>query len=106
MRIDVQDGVYGDQTRAYAEYRIFSTLKNFGDIVRQATVTLTPSESTADARDEAVVVCRVTIHMTHDRRAEAAATGRHPYGAIDRAAQRVELLMKKNGGSVDADVTS
>ena len=43
MRIDVQDGVYGDQTRAYAEYRIFSTLKNFGDIVRQATVTLTPT---------------------------------------------------------------
>ncbi len=87
MRITV-DAAYGDQTRAYAEYRLFSTLKHFGDLVQHATVTLTP-----DGRG--AVVCRVVIEMANNRRTEAAAGGRHPYGAIDRVAQKLESSMQE-----------
>jgi hypothetical protein len=39
------------------------------------------------------VVCRVTVTMTNDQHLETVARGRHAYGAIDRAADRIRSLM-------------
>lgn len=93
MRIKV-DAPYGHQTCAYAEYRVFSSLKRFAEIVQRATVTLTSDGHRED------VVCRVVIEMTDDRRTEAAAAGRHPYGAIDRVAQDLESSMQAARDSI------
>jgi ribosome-associated translation inhibitor RaiA len=92
MRIEVQScGDFGDQTRAYAEYRVFSMLRNFGAAVRHASVTLAPEGEEHGERNN--VVCRVTVTMTDDRHLETAARGRYAYGAIDRAAHRIRSLI-------------
>jgi hypothetical protein len=51
MRIAVTDigRTFGRQTRAYAEYRIFSSLARFSDVVREANVALTPLPREGDA---------------------------------------------------------
>ena len=45
MKIEVSDiaRTFGRQTRAYAEYRIFSSLARFSDVVREAEVSLMPA---------------------------------------------------------------
>jgi ribosome-associated translation inhibitor RaiA len=92
VRIEVQNrSDFGDQTRAYAEYRVFSTLRHFGDRVQHASVTLSPKPNDDGHAD---VVCSVSITMAHHQRVEASACARHAYGAIDRAADEVYQLMK------------
>lgn len=99
MRIDVQDlRRCGDQTRAYAEYRVFSTLKNFGDAVRHASVTLGPDES--DDGGSGGIVCRATITMANGQHIEAVADGRHAYAAIDRVASRIQSLINPRPSAV------
>ena len=99
MRIDVRAHHDCDeQTRAYAEYRVFSALKHFSDIVRDATVMLMPADQ--DGTDDAGVACRVVITLTRDRRLERAARGRHAYAAIDRVAGRLQSLMDRQPSGV------
>jgi hypothetical protein len=86
VRIAVSDAgrVFGRQTRAYAEYRIFSRLARFGDIVRQADISLS-----ALPTDSADVLCRVVVAVGDGRCLRVAARGRHVHEAINRAAQRI-----------------
>jgi ribosome-associated translation inhibitor RaiA len=101
MRIEVHDlRGDGEQTRAYAEYRVFWTLKHFGDIVRHAFVTLMPADQD---HGRGGVVCRVTITMTNDRHVEATAHARHAYAAIDRVATRVQSLMARQPSAATRD---
>ena len=99
MRIDVRDR-HGcdDQTRAYAEYRVFSTLRHFADVVRHGVVTLAPGDP--DAGDGGGLVCRVRITMTNGRHVEATARARHAYAAIDRVAARIQVLMERQLSAV------
>ena len=57
MRIAVTDiGLeFGRQTRAYAEYRIFSNLARFGDVVHDVDVSLTSARGTAGHKALCVV---------------------------------------------------
>ena len=48
---------FGRQTRAYAEYRIFASLARFSDVVREATVSLTPTST------DHTVVCVVVLDV-------------------------------------------
>ena len=52
MRISVTDigCTFGRQTRAYAEYRIFSSVARFGDVVHEADVSLTSRRAGGAAR--------------------------------------------------------
>ena len=86
MRISVTDvgSTFGRQTRAYAEYRIFSTLARFGDVVHDADVSLTSTTPTQGPRALCVVV--VTVD---DGGALRSAPAPHVYDAINRAAQRI-----------------
>ena len=74
--------LFGRQTRAYAEYRAFSGLARFSHIVHGATVTLTRAE-------RQMVVCVVTVALEDGRRVRIRSRGRHPYDAINRAADRI-----------------
>jgi ribosome-associated translation inhibitor RaiA len=99
MRIEVEGRrEFGEQTRAYAEYRVFSMLRNFDGIVQRVSVTLARDDHASGDGDE--VVCRVTITMTNDRHLEAAARGHHPYGAIDEVASRIRSLMARRPSAV------
>lgn len=85
MRIHVSDSgdAFNSQTRAYAEYRIFSGLVRFSDVVDQANITLTSMRAGATAR------CVVALTMHGGGRLLFSGKGRHAYDAINRAAARV-----------------
>jgi hypothetical protein len=86
MRIAVTDlgRAFGRQTRAYAEYRVFSSLARFGGVVREADVSLTPL-----TLDGSIARCYVAVTLEDGRRMRVGAKGRHVYDAINRAALRI-----------------
>jgi ribosome-associated translation inhibitor RaiA len=75
---------FGRQTRAYAEYRVFSTLARFADVMREVEVTLTPF-----AVDGSTTRCRVVVTLEGGDCLRVSARGRHVYDAINRAARRI-----------------
>lgn len=94
MRIEVRahPGRFDDQTRAYAEYRVFSSLAPLSDSVRSATITLALEEPGGGRTRSGLVVCTVAIAGDTGFSAEVSARGRHPCEAVDRAARRASRL--------------
>jgi hypothetical protein len=92
MKIEVADisRTFGRQTRAYAEYRIFSSLAAFSNVVRDVTVSLTSVKSRS-------VVCSVWVGLDADAPVHVTARGRHAYDAINRAAARLGLALRRSG---------
>ena len=84
MRISVTDigCTFGRQTRAYAEYRIFSSLARFSDVVHEAGISLT-------SRRGGTARCVVSLTVNGEGRLRVSARGRHVYDAINRAATRI-----------------
>jgi hypothetical protein len=85
VRIKVTDigSAFGSQTRAYAEYRIFSSAARFSEIVDEANISLTSRRPGGAAR------CVVSLTVRDGGRLRVNARGRHAYDAINRAAGRV-----------------
>jgi ribosome-associated translation inhibitor RaiA len=76
-------GAFGRQTRAYAEYRIFSSVARFGSAVHNADVSLTSRRAGGAAR------CAVTLTVDDGICVRVSARGRHVCDAINRAAERI-----------------
>ena len=95
MRIAVTDigRTFGRQTRAYAEYRIFSSLSRFGHVVRDVDVSLTST-----AGDESNALCVVIVTISSGIHLEVRAIGRHAYDAINRAAERIAAVVRGHAG--------
>ena len=93
MRIEVldHDNDFPEQTRAYAEYRIFSSLAHVSHVVERAHVTL--SAAGADSRS---VVCTVVISGDDGPSTRIRARGGHAYDAINRAARRLALVLRRD----------
>jgi ribosome-associated translation inhibitor RaiA len=91
MRISVADIGYafGRQTRAYAEYRIFSSVSRFG-VVHDADVSLTSRQASGAAR------CVVALTVDGGHRLLVSARGRHVYDAINRAAERIGEELRRH----------
>ena len=94
MRISVTDigSSFGRQTRAYAEYRIFSSVARFGHIVHDATVSLTSRRAGGGAR------CVISLTTTDHCCLKVSARGRHVYDAINRAAERMGADLRRHSG--------
>jgi ribosome-associated translation inhibitor RaiA len=92
MRIEVTDigRTFGRQTRAYAEYRMFSILAPFDDVVREVAVSLT---SAARGRS---VVCAVLVGVKTGAPLRVSARGRHAYDAINRVADRLGPALRRH----------
>lgn len=69
------------QTRAYAEYRLFSRLAGAPDIVDHALVALRGGGSQGAAR------CAITITLRSGELCTASARAQHIYDAIDQAVE-------------------
>jgi ribosome-associated translation inhibitor RaiA len=80
---------YGRQTRAYAEYRVFSSLARFSDVVRDVTVSL----ASCDTDDE--VRCSVIVTLRTGERVRVAGRGHHVYEAINRAAHQIAPALSR-----------
>jgi len=74
------------QILAYAEYRLFAVLARYAD-VRSAQVVL--------QEDAVGLRCSVQIDFDSTASARTQAKGPHAAGTIDRAAERVVLLMRR-----------
>ena len=92
MRIEVTDiaRTFSRQTRAYAEYRIFSSLARFSDVVREAAVSLTP------AAGGHAVLCSVVVGFEMGMPIRLTARGRHAYDAINRVAHRIGPALRRH----------
>jgi ribosome-associated translation inhibitor RaiA len=92
MRVTVTDigSTFGRQTAAYAEYRIFSSVARFGDIVHEAGVSLTLRRAGGAAR------CVVSLAINDGGRLRVSARGRHVYDAINRAAERLGEELRRH----------
>ena len=105
MRIDVQDAGnhFADQTRAYAEYRVFSALTNVADIVQHAVVTLMRSQQKAAVeRGNRATACSLSIRLRSGGQVDLTAHGQHPYDAIDRVARRVAAAVAPHVRAVES----
>jgi ribosome-associated translation inhibitor RaiA len=92
MRIWVTDigCTFGRQTRAYAEYRIFSSVARFSDVVHEAGVSLISRRRGGAAR------CVVSLAVNDGGRLRVSARGRHVYDAINRAAERIGEELRRH----------
>ena len=107
MRISVTEvgRTFGRQTRAYAEYRVFSSIARFGDVARDVEVSLTSRLARASAE------CVVTVIVRGDASVTVSARGCHAYDAINRASERTADALRRHsdpswaaarhGGSID-----
>jgi ribosome-associated translation inhibitor RaiA len=94
VRIYVTDigSAFASQTRAYAEYRIFSSVARFSEIVHEANISLT-SRRAGDATR-----CVVSLTVRGGGCLRVSARGRHAYDAINRAARRVHDELRRRAG--------
>jgi hypothetical protein len=83
---------FGRQTRAYAEYRVFSSLAPFSDVVRDAAVSLTPAGAGP------AVLCSVVVGFDAGVPVSVTEQGRHAYDAINRAAHRIGPALRGRTG--------
>ena len=92
MRIEAKEigCTFGRQTLAYAEFRIFSSLAQFSDVVREAAVSVT-----AAARGRSVV-CSVLVGLETGVTVRVSARGRHAYDAINRVADRLGPALRRH----------
>ena len=109
MRIDVHGTGhhFDDQTRAYAEYRVFSTLAPLADVVEQVGIGLVRAAAAgepATARD--VFACSVSITLRSGRQLGVASHARHPYKAIDCAARQIATVANAHPAAADAPASS
>ena len=104
MRIDVHDtqNRFDDQTRAYAEYRVFSALAALADVVHEVGVGLAQAEAN-DTAD--VFACSVSIRMRSGRSLDVASQAQHPYQAIERAAHQVAAFVNARADAAAAIAT-
>ena len=97
MRIAItsHDFVLDEQSRAYTEYKLFSSLARFAEDIEHVEVILS-GESLRQARSG--TMCSIHVILATAARLRTRAFGRGPYVAIDRAARRIEATMTRHGG--------
>ena len=89
MRIEVVGAdTISQQARAYAEYRVFAALIQFGGAakVQRARVALGPGDR---GRGGDSVACTVTVALDRAKSFRIRTTGPHAYAAINRAVERL-----------------
>lgn len=79
-----------DQTRAYAEYRVFATLARFGRMVRSATLSLEHGRMAASSG----VTCVIEVDLGERNVLRFRTTDRQASAAIDRTARRAQRAIE------------
>jgi ribosome-associated translation inhibitor RaiA len=102
MRIEVtaNDDSVSPQLRAYAEYRLFTTLARHARVIQRVWVILGSSDPQAGG----ALTCEVDVSLRASGSARVLAHGSHMHAAIDSAAERIgdviDRLETANGDSV------
>jgi ribosome-associated translation inhibitor RaiA len=98
----VNDIAVPEQTRAYAEYRMFTGLARLSRLVEDVEVRLDSGSGNGSAgtdgsegTDGADVICVVCVQTTSGKHARVRARGRHLHDAINRAADRISQRLRE-----------
>lgn len=75
---------------AYAEYRFFSNLSRFSELVREVHISLAAPANAGES-----VVCAVSLVLESGRRTRVRARGTQASEAIDRASDRAIRILRK-----------
>ena len=99
MHIDVRVATSGldEQTRAYAEFRMFSALARLEPEIDAVTVVLTRASISPGSID-----CAVSVTFADGGRLRVRARGSHAYDAINRAVLRVSHLVPEHPAAVSS----
>ena len=102
MRIEVtgKNDSATPQIRAYAEYRLFTTLARHARVIQRVCVIL----GSPDPQTGGALTCEVDVSLRASGSARVLAQGPHMHAAIDGAAERIgyviDRLEASNGDSV------
>lgn len=94
IRICASDALFTDDTRAYAEYRFFTSLARHEARVRALNVAI-ERDSAANLR----FLCTVVLDLGASGHLKTQARAAHPNAAIDRAADRAAWLVRRRVAS-------
>lgn len=87
-----------DRVRAYTEYRMFTSIARYGNLVRAVQVTLRPR-----AHNREGFLCEVVIDAAPSGQIKVQARGTHPTAAIDRVCERAgRLLGQRDAQSISS----
>ena len=81
---------FADQSRAYAEYRLFSVLAPFTESVRDARLSL------SGGAVGGLATCAVSVTRADGGRVRIRVRGCHAYDAINRAVDRVGRALRRD----------
>lgn len=84
--------VLEDQSRAYAEYKVFSSLAPRAREIDRVEVVLAVQSSGPNGAD---IECAVTVHLADGGAEHVNVRTSGAYAAIDRAALRIEAAMNR-----------
>jgi hypothetical protein len=90
MRITLSGNNLTGHTRAYGEYRFFTSVARHAALVRAVDITL---KRVAEVNPR--VQCAVVVDLGASGRVKTQARAPHPTAAIDRAAERVAWLLDR-----------
>jgi hypothetical protein len=96
IRVTTAGDAFDRQTRAYAEYRVFSALAAFSGEARHVDVVLKARTRGGDR-----LACRVTVALALGTTVTVTADGKHACDAIDRAAAQMASVMARTAGGED-----
>jgi ribosome-associated translation inhibitor RaiA len=92
MRIQItpQDDSVSARTRAYAEYRVFTTLARHSRRIQSVWVSLGPPDLQSET-----VTCEVNVTLQTSGTARAMGRGHHAHAAIDEAAESIGQVVDR-----------
>jgi ribosome-associated translation inhibitor RaiA len=92
MRIKVSgvNVVVSNESRRYAEYRLFTSIAPHDSVIRAVDVTLG-----CDSFSHRPFICTVTVELGASGRIKTQARAAYPSAAIDRAAERAAWLLRR-----------
>lgn len=95
MRVHVVDegGWDSAQARAYAEYRLFAALAQYGSLVQGAQIVLRYEGEEGPA----AFLCRMAVTLERPGVVRTRVCAPHAYAAIDRAVERIGRLIRRHG---------
>lgn len=90
-----------DNTRAYAEYRLFTSAARHEELVRSVDVVVR-----RDSRATRQFLCAVSVDLGPSGRIKTQARAAYPIAAIDRAAERMAWLLDRRRNAPDYTLKS
>ena len=90
IRLTGKDVITTDQLQTYVEYRLFTSIARYQALIHEVNVTLGHNPG-----NRGRFLCVVTVDLSSGEQIKIRSYGSHPNAAIDRAADRTALRLRR-----------